>query len=113
MDTDEDQPPADLHQLEEVSSLELSDNQQEAEPGSQVQPLEISSDSEISGISDGEPRRSSRVKKASRTVQSQQWQIDHGLIPAPGAKGKARALNAKKRRNIETSQLKNEFELVE
>jgi hypothetical protein len=35
-----------------------------------------------------------------------------GLIPAPGAKAKTRALNAKKRKNIETSQLKNEFELV-
>ena len=76
---------------------------------SQALILAISSDSE----SDGEPRRSGRVKKASRTIESQQRQIDHGLIPAPGAKAKARALNAKKKRNTETSQLKDEFELVE
>jgi hypothetical protein len=43
---------------------------------------------------------------------SQQWQIEHGLIPAPGAKGKARVLNAKKE-NAETSQLENEFRLSE
>src|ERR1700722_17306103 len=82
---------------------------QEAEPSSQALPLAISSNSE----SDGEPRRSGCVKKASKVIESQQWQIDHGLIPAPGAKGKARALNAKKKKSIETSQLKDEFELVE
>jgi hypothetical protein len=98
LDADEDQQEADLRQLEEgSSSSELSDKQQEAEPGSQVQPLEISSDSEISGISDDEPRRSGRVKNALRTIQSQQWQIDRGLIPAPGAGGRARALNAKEK----------------
>jgi hypothetical protein len=46
-------------------------------------------------------------------VQSQQWQIEHGVIPAPGARAQVRALNAKKKRNIGTSQLKDEFELVE
>jgi hypothetical protein len=35
-----------------------------------------------------------------------------GLIPAPGARAKTRALNEKKKRNLETSQIKNEFELV-
>jgi len=35
-----------------------------------------------------------------------------GLIPAPGARAKARALNAKKK-NIEVSQLEDEFELIE
>jgi hypothetical protein len=63
------------------------------EPGSQAQPLAISSDSS-DGQSDCEPRRSGRVKKASRTVESQEWQVNHGLIPAPGAKSRARALNA-------------------
>jgi len=36
-----------------------------------------------------------------------------GLIPAPGARAKARALNAKKKKNIEVSQLEDEFELIE
>jgi len=36
-------------------------------------------------------------------TESQQWQIDNGLIPAPGVRAKARALNAKKKRNAETS----------
>jgi hypothetical protein len=62
---------------------------------------------------DGEPRRSSRVKKASRTVESQQWQIDHGLIPVPSARAKARALNAKKKKNTKASQLEHEYKLVE
>jgi hypothetical protein len=35
-----------------------------------------------------------------------------GLIPAPSAKAKSWALNAKKKRNAETSQLKEEFELI-
>ncbi|KAN0067746.1 hypothetical protein V8E54_014311 [Elaphomyces granulatus] len=35
------------------------------------------------------------------------------LIPAPGARAKARALNAKKKKNIEVSQLEDEFELIE
>jgi hypothetical protein len=46
-------------------------------------------------------------------MESQQWQIDHGLIPAPGARAKARTLNAKKKKNIETSQLQDEFVLVD
>jgi hypothetical protein len=62
---------------------------------------------------DGEPRRSGRVKKASRTVESQQWQIDHGLIPVPGARAKARAINAKKNKNTKASQLEHEYKLVE
>jgi hypothetical protein len=80
--------------------LELSDK-----------PLKVSSDSEISAL-DGETRRSRRAKKASRTIQSQQEQIKLGLIPAPGAKGRARALNPKKKLNAEVSQLGNEFDLV-
>jgi hypothetical protein len=65
---------ADLHQLEQAdSSSELSNKQpsyQEVEPRSQAQPLEISSDSEVSKISDnelsdGEPRRSGHIKKLS------------------------------------------------
>jgi len=101
---------ADLHQPEQAdSSSELSDKQpsyQEVEPGSQAQPLEILSDSEVSTIldnelSDGEPRRSGCIKKLSAVIPSQQWQIEHGLIPAPGAKGNARALNAKKKKRIQ------------
>jgi hypothetical protein len=101
--------------LEETFSLdpELSNQSFDAGPGSQRQPLEISSDNSDQEPSDGEPRRSGRVKKVTRTVQSQQEQIEMGLIPAPGAKAKSRELNAKKKRNVETSQLKEEFDLVE
>jgi hypothetical protein len=104
--------------LEEASSSEseLSAQPKEAGPRSQHQPFEISSDSDKDSSdekpSDEEPRRSRRVKKVTRTIQSQQEQIQMGLIPTPGAKAKARTLNAKKKRNMETSQLKDEFELV-
>jgi len=74
-----------------------------------TQPLEISSDDE----SDGEPCRSSRVKRPLRAVESQQWQIEHGVIPAPSAKAKVRALNAKKKQNTKESQLDYEFKLIE
>ena len=81
----------------------------------QAQPLQISSDSEVSRTSDDddEPRRSGRVKKPTAVVESQQWQIEHGLIPVPRAKSRARALNAKKKKNVEISQLENEFRLSE
>jgi len=46
-------------------------------------------------------------------VESQQWQIEHGFIPAPGARVQARALNAKKRKNAKESQLDHEFKLIE
>jgi hypothetical protein len=36
-----------------------------------------------------------------------------GLIPAPGARAKARVLNTKKKSNTETLQLENEFKLLE
>jgi hypothetical protein len=78
------------------------------EPGSQAQPLEVSSDSETSGISDSgsdngsEPRRSGRVKRRTIAMESQQWQIENGLIPDPGARARAKALNAKKKKNIQT-----------
>jgi hypothetical protein len=62
---------------------------------------------------DNEPCRSGQVKHLTRTVESQNWQIEHGIIPALGAKAKARALNAKKKRNTETSQLDTEFKLIE
>jgi hypothetical protein len=84
-----------------------------AEPGSQHQPIPISVDSDSNFQSNSGPRCSGRVKKPSRVVESQQWQIDHGLIPAPGAKGRVRALNTKKKKNTEISQLENEFELLE
>jgi len=66
-------------------------------PGSQALPLTVSSDTS-DRQSDGEPRRSGRVKQLTRAVEPQQWQIEHGLIPAPGARTQARALDAKKRR---------------
>jgi hypothetical protein len=100
-------------QLSQLSYLDATNDEQQEEvddgPGSQAQPLEISSNNEI----DGEPRRSGRVKKATRVIESQQWQIDQGLIPAPGARARARALNAKKKKNTETSQLRDEFDLIE
>jgi len=74
-----------------------------------AQPLEISSSDE----SDGEPRRSSRVSRATRIVESQLLQIEKGLIHAPGARAKVRALNAKKKQNTKVSQLDHEFKLIE
>jgi hypothetical protein len=87
-------------QLSQPSYLDTDEEQQEQEvdagPRSQHQPFEISSNSET----DGEPRRSSCVKRVTRAIESQQWQIDHGLIPAPSARGRARDLNAKQKKRI-------------
>jgi len=77
------------------------------ELGSQAQPLEISSSD-----SDNEPRRSGRAKRSTRAVESEQWQVEHGLIPAPGAKAKARALNKRKKENTKTSQIDHNFRLL-
>jgi hypothetical protein len=63
--------------------------------------------------SDNGLRRSGRVKRATRAVQPQLSQIEQGLIPAPGAKGKFGALNVKKRQNTKVSRLEDEFELIE
>jgi hypothetical protein len=46
-------------------------------------------------------------------MESQQWQAEHGLIPAPGAKAKVRASNKKKKENTKISQLDHEFKLIE
>jgi hypothetical protein len=47
-------------------------------------------------------------------MESQLSQIEKGLIiPAPGAKARARALNAKKKQNTKVSQLEHEFMLIE
>jgi hypothetical protein len=108
---------ADRDQHHKSSSESASDNEDDAGPscqlGSQAQPLEISSSDESSDHNSDEPRRSGRVKRSTRTVESQNWQVEHGLIPAPSAKARVRALNAKKKENTKTSQLDPEFELVE
>jgi hypothetical protein len=88
------------------------------EPSSQALPLTVSSDSPGSsdtadGQSDGEPRHSGRVKRSTRAVESQQWQIEYGLIPACSARAQARAINAKKKKNTKESQLDHEFKLIE
>jgi hypothetical protein len=110
---------ADRDQQEQSSSLsdassDISDSKDDAgsscQLGSQAQPLEISSSDE-SG--DGEHRRSGRVRRATKIVESQQLQIEKGIIPAPGAKARARALNAKKKQNSKVSQLEHEFKLIE
>jgi hypothetical protein len=107
LDADEDQHPND------TSSSQASENANDikidalAKLGSQAQPLEISSNS------DDEPRRSGRVKRSTRVLKSQQWQVEHKLIPALGSKAKARALNKRISQNTKVSQLDNEFELVE
>jgi hypothetical protein len=103
-------------QLSQLSYLDADEGL--PEPGSQALPLTVSSDSSTSsdtsdGQSDSEPRRSGRVKRSTRAVESQQWQIEHGLIPAPGARTQARALNAKKKKNTKESQLDHEFKLIE
>lgn len=86
--------------------------------GSQAQPVEISSsdessDSESSDCDSDEPRRSGRLRRSVRAMESQQWQVEHGLMPAPSAKAKTRALNKKKKENSKTSQLDHEFKLIE
>jgi hypothetical protein len=106
---------ADLHQQEKSFLDALSDasDNEDAKPGSQAgsqaQPLEISS----GDGSDSEPRRSSRVRRATRNVESQLSQIEKGLIPDPGARARVRALNAKKKQNTKASQLEHEFKLIE
>jgi hypothetical protein len=69
------------------------------------QPLEISTSNKSNDESDGEPRRSGRVRWVTRIAESQLSQIEKGLIPAPGARAKVRALNAKKKQNTKESQL--------
>ncbi|KAN0068510.1 hypothetical protein V8E54_013234 [Elaphomyces granulatus] len=100
--------PADV-ETDEVKQPQVAPDVASEEAFLDSEPFNISSDD-----SDGEscrPRRSGRVKKPSRALQSQQEKIELGLIPAPGARAKARALNAKKKKNIEVSQLEDEFEL--
>ncbi|KAN0066635.1 hypothetical protein V8E54_010052 [Elaphomyces granulatus] len=102
--------PADV-ETDEVKQPQVAPDVALEEAFLDSEPFNISSDD-----SDGEscrPRRSGRVKKPSRAIQSQQEKIELGLIPAPGARAKARALNAKKKKNIEVSQLEDEFELIE
>jgi hypothetical protein len=103
-------------QLQLSQLLHLDADEGLLEPGSQALPLTVSSDNSSDtsdGQSDSEPRRSGRVKRSTKAVESQQWQIEHGLIPAPGARAKARALNAKKKKNTKESQLDQEFRLIE
>jgi hypothetical protein len=78
------------------SSDALSDasGNEDAKPGcqsgSQARPLWISSCDE----SEGEPRRSIRVRRATRIVESQLSLIEKGLIPAP-CQGQSRSFERK------------------
>ena len=114
LDADGDQQEQEQSTSSSDASLDASNNEDDAGPscqhGSQAQPLEISSTDESN---DSEPRRSGRVRRATRIVESQLSQIEKGLIPAPGAKARARALNAKKKQNTKVSQLEHEFMLIE
>jgi hypothetical protein len=96
-DADGDQQAKSSSSLSDAS-LDASDNGDNAgpsfRPSSQVQPLGISSSDDSD---DGKPRRSGRVRRATRIVESQLSQIEKGLIPTPSAKARARALNGKKR----------------
>lgn len=94
-------------QYHNTSSPDALRNADDNELGSQAQPLEISSSD-----SDNESRRSGRAKRSTRALESQQWQVEHGLIPALGAKAKARALNKKKKENTKTSQIDHDFKLM-
>jgi len=90
--------PADV-ETDEVKQPQVAPDVASEEAFLDSEPFNISSDD--SDDSDGEscrPRRSGRVKKPSRAIQSQQEKIELGLIPAPGARAKARALNAKKKK---------------
>jgi hypothetical protein len=93
--------------LEDASEDAASDEvKAPAELRSQAQPVQISDCD-----SDDEPRRSGQVKRSTRVLESQQWQVEHGLIPAPGSKVKARVLNKKRAQNTKTSQLDHEYRL--
>jgi hypothetical protein len=93
----------------QLSYLDTDDKQDEAIPGSQALLLAIPLDSN----EDCMPRRSRRVKKPSKAIESQQWKIANGSIPEPGAKARTRALNAKKKKTMEATQVPDEFELTE
>jgi hypothetical protein len=103
----------DKQETSSSTSSDASDNEDDGGPscqaGSQAQPPEISSSDE----SDNEPRRSSRVRGATRVAESQLSQIEKDLIPAPGVRAKVGALNAKKKQNTKVSQLDHEFKLIE
>jgi hypothetical protein len=114
LDADDDEEKQEMSSSSSSdASSDASDNKDDAGPscqaGSQAQPLEISSSDE----SDGEPRRSGRVRRATRAFESQLSQIEKGLILAPGGRAKVRALNAKKKQNTKASQLDHEFKLIE
>jgi hypothetical protein len=93
--------------------VDAANNEGQARLGSQTQPIEISSSDEISDRDSDEPRRSGRAKHSTIVLESQQWQVEYGLGPAPGAKAKARALNNKRKENTKTSQIDHEFKLIE
>jgi hypothetical protein len=99
----------DQHPISSSSSdalVDAADNEGQAKLGSQAQPVEILE------RDDDKPRRSDCAKRSTRAMESQQWQVEHGLIPAPGAKAKARALNKKKKENTKTSQIDHEIKLI-
>jgi hypothetical protein len=111
-DADGDQHPKSSSSSDALDDAANDEVEAPAELGSQAQPVEISSSDEISDCdTDDEPRRSGRVKRSTRVLESQQWQVEHGLIPAPGTKAKARALNKKRAQNTKTSQLDHECRL--
>jgi hypothetical protein len=53
------------------------------------------------------------LARATRIVESQPSQVEKGLIPAPSAKARARALDVKKKQNTKVSQLEHQFMLIE
>jgi hypothetical protein len=112
LNADEDQHPKSSSSSSDAL-VDAADNEGQAELGSQAQHVEISSSDEVSDRDGDEPRRSGRAKRSTRVLESQQWQVEHGLIPAPGAKAKARALNKKRKEKTKTSQIDHEFKLVE
>ena len=108
-DADGDQHPKSSSSSDALEDAADNEVESPAKLGSQAQPVEISSSNE----SDSELRRSSRVRRATRIVESQLSQIEKGLIPALGARAKVRALNAKKKQNTKASQLDHDFKLIE
>jgi hypothetical protein len=111
-DADGDQHPKSSSSSDASEDAADDEVESPAELGGQAQPVEISSSDEISDRDgDDEPRRSGRVKRSTRALESQRWQVEHGLIPAPGPKAKARALNKKRAQNTKASQLDHEYRL--
>ena len=87
-------------QLSQLSYLDADADEDQLEDADEKN---TSSTDALSDASDNEEVR------PSCQPGSQAQPLEKGLIPAPGARAKVRALNAKKKQNTKESQLDHEF----